>query len=131
MSAPFRYRQRAEAFAARVDGIPAGVVEPSMGASAEDDRFVDIVSGLRQQVELDALATPRAAYATSLRELLMAEAPTVLAEQKVLPAAPPRVRGKRQRGLVAVATAAVLLGGSAGMAAAAQNSLPGEALYPI
>ena len=35
--------------------------------------------------------------------------------------------------LVAAASSAVavLLGGSAGMAAAAQNALPGEALYPV
>ena len=44
---------------------------------------------------------------------------------------PVRTRGKRERRLVAVASAAVLLGGTAGMATAAQNALPGEALYPI
>ena len=42
-----------------------------------------------------------------------------------------RTRGKRERRLVAVASAAVLIGGTAGMATAAQDSLPGEALYPL
>ena len=32
---------------------------------------------------------------------------------------------------MAVASAAVLIGGTAGMATAAQHSLPGEALYPV
>jgi len=61
----------------------------------------------------------------------MAEAATVLTPQNAGLALPVRTRGKRERRLVAVASAAVLIGGTAGMAAAAQDSLPGEALYPL
>ncbi len=46
-------------------------------------------------------------------------------------ALPVRARGTRERRLVAAASAVVLIGGTAGMAAAAQDALPGEALYPI
>ena len=45
------------------------------------------------------------------------------------PSAHQRHGGERR--LVAAATAAILLGGTAGMAAAAQHALPGEALYPV
>jgi hypothetical protein len=61
----------------------------------------------------------------------MTEAEVVLAPRKSALTLPTRTRGKRERRLVAVASAVVLLGGTAGMAAAAQHSLPGEALYPI
>ncbi len=44
---------------------------------------------------------------------------------------PARQHGPRERRLAVAASVAVLLGGSAGMAAAAQSALPGEALYPI
>ena len=79
----------------------------------------------------DLRATPRDAFAAELRERLMAEAATVLTPQHAALALPARTRGKRERRLVAVASAAVLLGGTAGMATAAQNAMPGEALYPI
>jgi hypothetical protein len=61
----------------------------------------------------------------------MVEATVVLTPQTAGLALPVRTRGKRERRLVAVASAAVLLGGTASMAAAAQNALPGEALYPL
>src|SRR5205085_11866776 len=43
---------------------------------------------------------------------------------------PPRRKG-RERRLAVAASAFVLVGGTAGMAAAAQDALPGDALYPI
>jgi hypothetical protein len=79
----------------------------------------------------DPGATPRDAFAAELRERLMAEAATVLTPQHATLALPTRTRAKRERRLVAVASAAVLLGGTAGMATAAQNAMPGEVLYPV
>jgi hypothetical protein len=60
----------------------------------------------------------------------MAEAATALSPAPPL-ALPPRRRGARERRLTAAAAVFTLVGGSAGLAAAAQSSLPGEALYPI
>jgi hypothetical protein len=51
--------------------------------------------------------------------------------QDNLLALPVRKKGSRERRIAIVASSLVLVGGSAGMAAAAQNALPGEALYPI
>jgi hypothetical protein len=127
MTSLFRTRQRAEEFSARVDGSVVGHAD---GADAETERLVGVVRTLRAQVATDA-ATPRDAFVTDLRARLMAEAESVLTEQDVGPALPARTRGKRERRLVAVATAAVLLGGSAGIATAARDALPGQALYPI
>jgi hypothetical protein len=127
MTALTRSRRRAEEFAALVDGERAVSAESSGGR--ELDRLVGVVSVMRREAGEDA--RPRAAFTADLRERLMAEAAEVLTPQQATLVLPPRTRGTRERRLVAAATAAVLLGGTAGMAAAAQGSLPGEALYPV
>ncbi len=130
MTAVFRTRQRAEEFAALVDGATAPLRTVHAGHDSEIDRLVGIVQTMRREAA-DERAVPREAFTVDLRERLMTEAETVLTPRKATLALPPRTRGKRERRLVAVVSAAVLIGGTAGMAAAAQHSLPGEALYPI
>jgi len=127
MTPLFRSRQRAEDFAALVDGASSLREATSPGT----ERLVGVAQLLRDHGAADDRAVPRDAFAAELRERLMAEAATVLTPQNAGLALPVRTRGKRERRLVAVASAAVLIGGTAGMATAAQDSLPGEALYPI
>ncbi len=127
MTPLFRSRQRAEDFAALVDG--ASPLREATSPATE--RLVGVAQLLRDHGAADERAIPRDAFAADLRERLMAEAATVLTPQNAGLALPVRTRGKRERRLVAVASAAVLIGGTAGMATAAQDSLPGEALYPI
>jgi hypothetical protein len=95
------------------------------------DRYaelLDTVVVLREQPEV----MPRAEFVGDLRSRLMTAAETELA-----PATPSVVRHlapartRRNRRLGTVAATLVIVGGSAGMAAAASGSLPGESLYPI
>jgi hypothetical protein len=117
-------KKRAEEFAALVDGsTPAG-------PHPELDELLGVVSTLRREAGADAQPLPRPEFTASLRELLMAEAATSLAQDNIL-TLPPRRKGSRERRLALVASSLVLVGGTAGMAAAAQNALPGEALYPV
>ena len=127
MTTLFRSRQRADEFAALVDGTT-----PVRRVSTPDtERLVGVAQRLRAEGSADDRSLPRDDFAADLRERLMAEAATVLTPQNAALALPPRTRGKRERRLVAAATAAVLLGGTAGMATAAQSALPGDALYPV
>ncbi|MEO5711040.1 MAG: DUF5667 domain-containing protein [Nocardioidaceae bacterium] len=127
MTTLFRPSRRAEEFALRVDG--------ASNLRAADDTATEQLVGLTQLLRVrgaaDTAALPRADFALDLRERLMTEAAAVLTPSSAGLALPVRARGKRERRLVAIASAAVLLGGTAGMATAAQNALPGEALYPI
>jgi hypothetical protein len=127
MTTLFRSSRRAEEFALRVDG--ASNVRAADDAATE--RLVGLTQLLRVRGAADAAATPRTEFALDLRERLMTEAATVLTPRSAGLALPVRPRGKRERRLVAVASAVVLLGGTAGMATASQSALPGEALYPI
>lgn len=90
-------------------------------------------SGLAATVQVlrdqpDAL--PREAFVLDLRERLM-----LAAETDMVPAAPVVRRlpstSRRNRRLGTVAASLVIVGGSAGMAAAASGAQPGQALYPI
>ena len=120
MTALFSARRRADEFAAAVDGRSRAVPE-------ELRPLVSVATALRaEQTE----ATPRPEFTAELRVLLMAEAERSLSPDAPL-VLPPRQHGPRERRLAVAASVAVLLGGSAGMAAAAQNALPGEALYPV
>ncbi len=132
MTTLLRSRQRAEAFAALVDGTrtPLRDVSSASVADRELARLAGVAQTLRHASE-DDRAVPRADYTTDLRERLMTEAATVLTPQQAALALPVRTRSRRERRLVAAASVAVLLGGTAGMAAAAQDALPGEALYPL
>lgn len=120
MTALFSARRRADEFAAAVDGRSHEVPE-------ELHSLLSVASALRAE---GSEATPRPEFATELRVLLMAEAERSLSPDAPL-VLPPRQHGPRERRLAVAASVAVLLGGSAGMAAAAQNALPGEALYPV
>lgn len=134
MTTVLRSRQRAEEFAALVDGTVSPLREVKPGHDRHDmavDRLVGIVSVMRSEAAENPLATPSESFSLDLRERLMAEAEAVLSPKKAVLTLPPRTRGKRERRLVAIASAAVVFAGTAGMAVAAQNSLPGEALYPI
>lgn len=114
-------RKRAEEFDALLSGRPSAAARPDL------TELAGVVTSLREHTPV----APRPDFSASLREQLMAEAATVLtseAKRLVLPARRP---GAHQRRLVAAATAAVFVGGTAGMAAASQNALPGDALYPI
>jgi hypothetical protein len=114
-------RRRAEQFASAVDGRAAVERLP-----AEVRELVDVVDAVRT-VETPA---PRPEFSAALREQLMAEAQTALAPATPL-ALPARRRGTRERRLTAAAAVFTLVGGTAGIAVAAQDALPGEALYPI
>ncbi len=134
MTTVLRSRQRAEEFAALVDGAVSPLREVKPGHDRHDmevDRLVGIVTVIRREAAENPLANPSESFSSALRERLMTEAEVVLSPRKAVLTLPPRTRGKRERRLVAVASAAVVFAGTAGMAAAAQNSLPGEALYPI
>lgn len=120
MTALFRERRRAEEF--------ADAVERRSHAVPEELRpLVSVATALREE-RLEA--APRPEFATELRTLLMAEAERTWSPGSPL-VLPVRRHGPRERRIAVAASVAVLLGGSAGMAAAAQSALPGEALYPI
>lgn len=120
-------RRRAEDFAARVDAWSADPRAPREATEDSDAALFALVGALRS-TEAPA---PRPEFVGDLRERLMTEAAEVLSPSAAHLTLPPRTRGARERRFVAAASVAVLLGGSASMAAAAQNALPGEALYPI
>jgi hypothetical protein len=119
MTSRFSARKRAEEFAVVVDGGT-----PSRPELAE---LVGVVTTLRSF----AAPAPRAEFAADLRARLVAEAATTLSSSAATLVLPARPRGKRERRLVAAASAVVFIGGTASMAVAAQSALPGEALYPV
>ena len=123
MTSLFTARRRAEDFATAVDS-------DARSTGTHHDEFAELV-GVVSALRTHQHAAPRAEFAADLRARLMIEAATVLTPENVNLLLPVRTRGARERRLVAVASAAVLIGGTATMAAAAQNALPGEALYPI
>ena len=112
-------RKRAEEFEALLNGQKSG--------NAGLAELAAVVTALREH----APAAPRPDFAVSLREQLMVEAATVLTAEAKSLALPVRRQGTRERRLVAAATAVVFVGGTAGMAAASQNALPGDTLYPL
>ena len=89
-----------------------------------------VVGTLQREALVGARVAPRPEFATELRQRLMSEAATSLQKDNIL-ALPVRKKSSRDRRIALVASSLVLVGGTAGMAAAAQNALPGEALYPI
>jgi hypothetical protein len=79
---------------------------------------------------------PRAEFTASLRERLMAEAPEAMADgatDRRLTIAPvlPAGAAKRRRRLAAVVAVVSIGAAATGTAFAAEDSLPGETLYPI
>lgn len=99
--------------------------------SVDDDRYVHLratVAMLRSQPQV----LPRADFVADLRSRLMAAAES---ERSRTPAEVhqlvPRRPSANRRRLGTVAASLVIVGGSAGMAAAASGALPGESLYPV
>jgi hypothetical protein len=114
-------RKRAEELDAAVEGRTARAeLRPEL------HELLRVVSALRMR----EVPEPRAEFSASLRERLVAEAASY-AHQDAGLSIPQRTHGRRERRLAIAATSFVLVGGSAGMAMAAQNALPGDALYPI
>jgi hypothetical protein len=124
MSTLLPAKRRAERFAALVDATSTtGVDEPYAP-------LLEVVGTLRTAA--DEGPAPRADYVADLRSRLMAEADTALVPtdaRLVLPQRHPASR-KQSRFTAAVA-GLVLVGSSAGIAVAAQSSVPGDGLYPL
>jgi hypothetical protein len=118
-------KKRAEEFAAAVDG---GADRSGLRPELAD--LVGVVGTLQREAASGAHLAPRPEFTATLREQLMAEAVTSLPQDNIL-TLPTRRKGSRERRIALVASSIVLVGGTAGMAAAAQSALPGEALYPI
>ncbi len=98
------------------------------------DRYaelLDTVEVLRTQPEV----TPRAEFVGDLRSRLMTAAETELVAAPSVVRHLPQTQTTRttrsRRRLGTVAASLVIVGGTAGMAAAASGALPGESLYPI
>jgi hypothetical protein len=120
MTSVFTARRRAEEFARAVDG----------GAVPTAEELADLVGVVTSLRELPP-PEPGREFVDDLRSRLMAEAATVLRPENAHLALPTRPRGARERRLVAAASVLAVVGGTAGMATAAQGALPGEALYPV
>ena len=124
MSTLLPANRRAERFAALVDATS------TTGADEPYAPLLEVVGTLRAAAEEGP--APRADYVADLRSRLMAEADTALVPtdaRLVLPQRHPTTR-KQSRFTAAVA-GLVLVGSSAGMAVAAQSSVPGDGLYPL
>lgn len=123
---PFPARRRADEFEALLSrGTHA---PPSEGAARFAD-LLEVVGDLRALPDVE----PRPEFVSSLREMLMAEADTVLVRRPAAPQrlAMPSTSRPRQRRLAAALGSAALVGATATMAVAAQTSLPGESLYGV
>jgi hypothetical protein len=122
-------RQRAERFARALDGH----------AAPTDARLQEALDTAARLAAVP-LVQPREEFRDSLRSRLMEAA---AAELPVTVTAPPGHPGRhavvredpgatrRRRRLVAVATGLVLIGGGTGVAAASEQALPGDVLYPV
>ena len=120
-------RRAAEEFARVVDGSQVDVA----------DRYSDLTEFV-EILRAQETPAPRAEFVADLRVQLMAAADTLLipattkADPKRAPVVTLSPSTRRHHRRLAVAAAAfVAVGGTAGVAAAAENSLPGDALYPI
>lgn len=96
------------------------------------DRYADLL-GTVETLRGRPAVVPRPEFAAELRSRLMTAAETDLvavpSNVRLLPRA--SSRPSRSRHLGSVAASLVIVGGTAGMAAAASGALPGEALYPV
>lgn len=130
-------QRRVAEFAAAVDGGHGGQAMPQPAELRSDRRsaqlgeLLALVTALREQPS----PVPRPAYVANLREQLLAEARSAPAptpsSAPTRPAPAIRRTGSRERRLAAVAAALVAVGGTSGVATAAQSALPGETLYPV
>jgi hypothetical protein len=123
-------RRDAEAFALAVENR-ASVVDDARGDVA--DRYADLltcVDVLRDQ----EIPAPRTDFVADLRMRLMDAADTLLlpADDQLAPVITLHSPAARRQRRISIAAAAfVIVGGTAGVAAAAESALPGDPLYPI
>jgi hypothetical protein len=131
MSPAFPTRRRAEEF----DALLAG--ELTEAPSAELAALLEVVDQVRALPEI----TPRAEFAASLRERLMAEAPAALAAPATATAEEPTTRlsvgrrtpskSSRERRIALAIAAFSVVGATTASAVASQGALPGDTLYPV
>ena len=122
-------RRAAEEFASVVDGPREAVVD----RGAESQRWADLLSTV-EVLRAQEIPAPRADFVADLRMRLMDAADTLLlpADAELAPVLPLSApTNRRQRRISIAAAAVVLIGGTAGVAAAAESALPGDALYPL
>src|SRR4051794_30279941 len=124
-------RKRVEEFADVVDAVLATASGAAARPPTTLEPLLDVVVALRSV----PVPAPRPEFTALLRQRLLADAVTVLApgpgEAPSQTRLPPPGRSRRPSRVVVAATAIVAVGGSAGVATAAQGALPGDALYPV
>lgn len=122
MTPQFPASRTAEEFASVIDGTITGDVA---------DRYaglVETVTLLRSHPQ----PTPRTEFVADLRSRLLTAADDLLpARDSNVVALEPQRRSRRERHLGAAVAAVVLVGSTAGVAAASQGALPGDTLYPV
>ncbi len=111
--------------AEELERVLAGVATPE--EAARHERLVRTVGLLTEH----RAVTPRPGFSTDLRSRLMAAAETELVPDRTAVVRALRPVTPARRRLGSVAASLVIVGASAGVAAAADNALPGEALYPV
>ncbi|MGO4256511.1 DUF5667 domain-containing protein [Marmoricola sp. RAF53] len=117
-------RRAAEEFASVVDGTRGDVA----------DRYADLLTFV-DVLRAQEMPAPRPDFVANLRTRLLDAADTHLvpADAPALaPVVPLHDAAKRRQRRISVAAAAfVIVGGTAGVAAAAESALPGDPLYPL
>jgi hypothetical protein len=112
--------------------------ERVLSGTADDavtTRYAELLTAVEQLRTMPEV-TPRAEFVGNLRSRLMTAAETELVRVpattlRAVPALPEERTKRRNRRLGTIAASLVVVGGTAGMAAAASGALPGETLYPI
>jgi len=115
-------RRRAEKFNAWLEGTAPEALN--------DARILEVVAALRG-AEAPEL---RADFAADLRGRLMAEADTVLVRTErnlTVPGSLAPTQRRQHRRLAVAVSALAVVGATTSVSMAAQNALPGDALYPI
>lgn len=124
MSPLISARRAAEDFARVVDGSRQDVA----------DRYADMTETV-DLLRRHQTPAARPEFVADLRAQLMTAADTLLVPaERTTPSRATVVTlqpSRRQRRVAVAAAAFVIVGGTAGLAAAAENSLPGDVLYPI
>jgi hypothetical protein len=128
MTPLFPAQRAAEEF----DQVLSGTADDAVAA-----RYAELLEAVGQLRALPEV-TPRAEFVGDLRTRLMAAAETDLVvagkpqtSLRAVPSLPEERTRRRNRRLGTIAASLVVVGGTAGMAAAAQGALPGDSLYPI
>ncbi len=108
------------------DQVLAGSADPAVVA-----RYAELLETVAQLRALPEVA-PNPGFVSDLRDRLLeaAESEPLRPDAPVVSLSEARAR-RRQRRIGTVAASLVVVGGSAGLAAAASGSLPGDTLYPL